>query len=392
MTLDPGPRVAAFVAAAPEMDAAGRAAVAPLAERLASVDGRLLIATCHRVELYVDESRPLDTDEGLALDRAGMRVLHGRAAAARLIELTVGLHSAVLAEDQLIHQVRSAAAVARRAGTLGPDLGRLVDMALRAGRTGRSWRPTAGKSAGSRSLADAALDRAGSDTVATAEGTVLIVGAGAMGDALIRGALARGLRPIVTSRTSAHAQAVADRHGRPAWPLDPGVRLATVDAVIVALGGPWRMAATTERLLTRVRVVVDLSMPPSVPEHVRAGLGTRLIDIDGLALATDDDGPRSRYRQRLTGLAQDTLDAYLSACAARSTSVVGDLALRIERQRAAEVASYLGERPSLDPVAREHLEALTRTVTARLFQVPLARLACDPDGRRRQAAEDLFGS
>ena len=112
----------------------------------------------------------------------------------------------------------------------------------------------------------------------------------------------------------------------------------------------------------------------------------------GLALATDDDGPRSRYRQRLTGLAQDTLDAYLSACAARSTSVVGDLAVRIERQRAAAVASYLVEQPDLDPVVQEHLDALTRTVAARLFRVPLERLASDPDGRRRRAAEDLFGS
>ncbi|MGK2851205.1 MAG: hypothetical protein ACSLFN_09895 [Candidatus Limnocylindrales bacterium] len=386
------PRVAAFVAAAPEMDAAGRVDVAPIAERLAGADGRLLVATCHRVELYVDESRPLGTDEKLALERSGMRMLRGSAAASRLIELTVGLHSAVLAEDQLIHQVRTAAAGARRARSLGPDLDRLVDMALRAGRMGRSWRPTDGKSASPRSLADAALDRVDAVRGARGGGTILVVGSGSMGDVLVRAALARGLHPVVASRSSAHAQALADRHGRPAWPLDPGVRLATVEAVIVALGGPWQMSATTEVYLGRVPIVVDLSMPPSVPMSVRAALGAGLIDIDALARVTDDDGLRARYRERLTRLAMDTLDAYLSARVDRSRSIAGDLASRIERQRAAAVASYLAERPELSPAAQEHLDALTRMVAAQLFRVPLERLRSDPNGRRRQAAEDLFGS
>ena len=99
-----------------------------------------------------------------------------------------------------------------------------------------------------------------------------------------------------------------------------------------------------------------------------------------------------RYRQRLTRLAQDTLEVYLSAQADRSTSIAGDLALRIERQRAAAVASYLLQQTDLNPAARQHLDALTRTVTARIFRAPLARLASDPDGHRRRAAEDLFGS
>lgn len=386
-----GPRVTAFVAAAPDMDADGRAAVAALVERLADVDGRLVVATCHRVELYMDGSRPLGSDTELALKRSGMQTLRGRAAASRLIELTVGLHSAVLAEDQLIHQVRSAARRARGAGTLGPDLDRLVDVALRAGRTGRSWRPTEGIAA-PRSLADAALDRVGAVPGFPVGGRVLVVGSGAMGDELVRAALVRGLHPTVASRTAAHAQALADRYGRPAWPLDPGPRLATVDAVIVALSGPWQISTATGASLGGVPVVVDLSMPPAVPPDARAALGDRLVDIDGLAASREDDGPRASYRVRLNRLASETLDAYLSSREHRTRSIAGDLAVRIERQRAAAVASYLVQQPDLDPVVQEHLDALTRTVAARLFRVPLERLASDPDGRRRRAAEDLFGS
>lgn len=392
MTRDADPRVTAFVAAAPEVDADGRAAVAPVVEGLAGVDGRLLIATCHRVELYVDGSRPLGEDTELALERLGLRATRGRAAASRLIELTMGLHSAVLAEDQIIHQVRSAAGRARRAGTLGPDLDRLVDVALRAGRTGRSWRPADGTSAPPTSLADAALDRVGAGPGVPEGRRVLVVGSGAMGDELVRGALARGLHPIVASRTAAHAQALADRHGRPAWPLDPGPRLATVDAVLVALSGPWHLSAATEAFLGGVSVVVDLSMPPAVPSGARVALGDRLVDIDGLAHTQEDDGPWSRYRERLARLAAESVHAYLSSLTRRDGSSAADLAVHIERQRAAAVASYLVEQPDLDPVVREHLDALTRTVAARLFRVPLERLSSDPDGRRRRAAEDLFGS
>ena len=132
---------------------------------------------------------------------------------------------------------------------------------------------------------------------------ILVVGAGAMGEALVRGALARGMHPVVTSRTAAHAQALADRYGRPAWPLDPGARLAGLDAVTLARGGPWQLSVASEASLAGVPLVIDLSMPPSVPAGARAELGERLVDIDGLADRADDDRPRSRYLTRLARLA-----------------------------------------------------------------------------------------
>ena len=69
-----------------------------------ALDG-LLLRTCHRVELYgqVDAIAPLAADAP-----AGTIRLAGTDAARHLVRLAVGLESAVVAEDQVLHQLRRA--------------------------------------------------------------------------------------------------------------------------------------------------------------------------------------------------------------------------------------------------------------------------------------------
>jgi glutamyl-tRNA reductase len=47
--------------------------------------------------------------------------------------------------------------------------------------------------------------------------------------------------------------------------------------------------------------------------------------------------------------------------------------------------------PGLDRAAREEIDAMSRHLARNLLRTPLARLAEDADGRREQAARDLFG-
>ena len=81
----------------------------------------------------------------------------------------------------------------------------------------------------------------------------------------------------------------------------------------------------------------------------------------------------------------------MSELADAGRSGAAALADRVERQRREAVAVYLRGRPGLDPAAREAIEAATRVIAARLFQAPLERLADDPRGHRRRAADELFG-
>lgn len=391
MTGDQRPQVTAYVAAAPDVAAEDRAGLLPLVEEVAAESGRVLLTTCHRVELYLgDEARLAERDD-LRLERAGMRRLTGVDAGRHVVSVALGLRSSVLAEDQIIHQLRGATAEGRRRGPLGTDLDLLLDAALRAGRIGRSWRPAQGPGE-TRSLADAAIERVLHVHGSLDGRTVLVVGAGRMGQAAMAGALRQRARVVLTSPSGAHARSLAERHQVTTWPLDPGRRLAEVDAVVVALAGPWRIQRSTELLLAARSVVVDLSMPPALSPIVRMELGGRLVDIDALSRPGSAGAMASHYQARLERLAGRTLTEYMEVVTARDGSGADRLAERIERQRAAEVAAYLRHRPDLDVDARRHLDAVTRELAARLFRVPLQRLADDPDGRRGRAADDLFGA
>lgn len=389
MTHPPAPRLAAIVAAAPVVGAERRESMLRAMEPLTTACGGVLIATCHRVEWIVGEPGSLDAGPGGRVPEDAQR-LTGLDVARHLIELTIGLHSAVLAEDQILHQVRRAATNARRMGALGPDLELLLDLALRAGRLGRSWRPASGPGS-SRSLAAVAVRRILATRRPGARSRLLVVGAGQMGEAAAVAARHAGMEITIASRTAGHARLVADRHGAAVSSLDPGDRLADVDAVVVALSGRWRIADATAERVASLPIVVDLSMPPAVTGPLRDRLGDRLVDIDAMA---QGDGPvgASGYRDRLAGLAEATLTEYQDRLATRAASRAARLAERVERQRLRHLEDYLRDRPDLDPAVRDALDDVTRDLMARLFRMPMARLADDPDGRRGRAVDDLFGT
>ena len=397
MTASPEPRVTALVAAAPRADAMARARILERAERLAGVPGTVLLATCHRVELLAGDQRAVGARDRAAMVAAGMQTLAGVDAARHVIGLALGIESAVVGEDQVLHQLRTAVADARARGRLGGDLGPLVDAALRAGRLGRSWRPadaghTVAPDRPDRSIADRAV-RLATDRLGSLAGrSVLVVGTGEMGRVAAHGLRAAGASVHVASRTAARAADLAAELGGTALATDPGAAIARMEAVILALGGAWSVASSTGEALMTVPLVVDLSMPPALAPDLRARLGERCVDIDALATADRLDPRIERYRSRLADLAEQTLVAYLRALEARRSSAADRLAERVERQRRAGLEAYLRERPDLDLAVRRDLEALTRDLSARLFREPLARLARDPDGRRRRALDELFGA
>jgi glutamyl-tRNA reductase len=377
------PRISAFVAASPEADIAERTAFRPTAESRAAGAGGVAVVTCHRIELYLPSAETPDRDT------AGLRALRGDRAAHHAISLAIGLESAVLAEDQILHQLRSAVTDARTRGPLGPDLDLVFDVALRAGRIARSWRP--GRA---RSLADVALERVERSVGALAGRSILVVGTGEMGRLAAAAARTRGARVLLASPTPAHARALAAELGAEAWPVDPGPLVAEVDGLVVALAGPWEISPATASAAERLSVAVDLSMPPAIPGPLADALGDRLVGLD--ALGEPDVGPEGveseRYRRRLESLRDRSIEDLRRRITARRRAVVaGALAARIEDEREAELAALWRRLPDLPQEQRAAIDGMTRHLAERLFRDPLERLGADPDGRRERAARELFG-
>lgn len=402
MTAASEPWLVALIAAAPGVPAVARERLRPAVEAAAGAIGGVVVSTCHRVELVGGESAAGSADlaDLVAAAPPGTVRLDGTAAASHVLSLAVGLESAVLAEDQVLHQLRSAVGQARRRARLAPELETLLEIALRAGRTARSWRPP-----GARSLADLALDRSAAAGIVIDGATVLVVGTGEMGRLVALAARARGARVVVAGRSVERARSVAgvvgeaggDRAAVVAFDPGPAV-LATASAVFVALGGPWTIAAPSAAALRAVPVVVDLSQPAALPDDARPAHALGIDDLapDATALDTAASAAAAAVtdalRRRLAGLRDARLADYLDWWARRSTlEAARSLAWHIERERREALAALRRRRPDLGADEAAEIDALTRRLAERLFREPFERLGRDPDGSRERAARELFG-
>lgn len=358
--------------------------------------GGVVVRTCHRIEWYHEMDRATVTmlaEDGATIP-LGAAILEGPAAVERLVSLALGLESVVLGEDQILHQMRTAVAEARARGHFGGELALAFDAALRAGRLGRTWRPTR-----PRSIADVAIQRAEGLVGGLVGRCVLVVGSGEMGRLAARAALASGAEVAIASRHPERSDEAAARLGVASWPFDPGEAIADAAVVIVALAGPWTLAPASTRALIDGPFVIDLSMPAALPEVTVESLRARYLGIDDLAAgAPDGDGSTGRdpvtrrHRDRLVDLRDRTLASYGERVAARrSAASARDLAKKVEGERRDALDALFRGQPHLELEDQAAIDAMTVRLTDRLFRSALERLAADGDGRGGRALRDVFG-
>jgi glutamyl-tRNA reductase len=344
----------------------------------------MLVHTCHRVELYValeafgDQKLPELPPQGLRLEDAD--------AARHLIRVTCGLESAVLGEDQVLHQIRETYSARREAQPLDPVLGRLFQVALNAGRRAHAW-----FGGSKRSLGDAALDEIERRAGTLTNQPILIVGAGSMGRLTAHAAVRRGARAIVTSRTAERAVSLAhDVGGQALVGADVGT-FPPVVGVVVALSGPWQVdPLDAQSLVDSGATVVDLSSPPAVSGPLQAGLGDRFVSIDDLAWGPQIELPgglRSRLEQLVTGSGREYCKWLLARDSLPAIQAMSEAA---EGRRRSELEWLLRRLPTLSEQDRALVDQMTHRLVAGILHGPRSRLRLDDSGDLGRAARELF--
>jgi glutamyl-tRNA reductase len=230
----------------------------------------ILLETCHRVELYGFGTMP-DLDASLAPATGDDAVRH-------LMRVAAGLDSAIIGEDEVLHQVREALSTARASRPLDRRLHRLFETAIAAGRRAR-----AGRTASSGNLAQAAVAWLRQRSPLAGR-TILVAGAGRMGASLAHSARQAGANVTIASRNSDRAGRLAQVYGGRGIDLARGAELARETAgVAVALGGVWHELQPQSGDLPPV---ADISAPSAVPAEVRARLNGGFLGIDDLYVRT----------------------------------------------------------------------------------------------------------
>jgi glutamyl-tRNA reductase len=349
-------------------------------------DGLVVLETCHRVEAY----SIADLQPWAVLDMPpppGARTLVGEEAVRHAMNVAVGRDSVVVGEDQVLHQLRVAVEAARSSGRLDPILERLFSIALRAGRTARSWRQGP-----ARSLADVAIDSIQGRLGPVKDRELLVVGAGRMGRLTAQAATDAGAAVAIANRSPDTARAVASSLGARVVDYTPA-GLGSFAAIVVALSGRWPIDdGAVEELTRSSTILVDLSVPPAVSANVAAAMGQRLITADQLASPESGSAEPDPAARRLDSLVEQATAEFLTWLARRDgRSAAEALVGRADRERQAELAALWRKVPDLEPETRAAIEGMTRHLADRLLREPLARLGRDADGRDERAVRDLFG-
>lgn len=261
----------------------------------------VILSTCNRVELYLakpEGERPPDCDviaEFLAEYhqvtsdeiRPHLYEYTDAAAVQHLFRVTASLDSLIVGEGQIAGQVRRSFETARKIGGTGALLNALFPHAVKAAKRART---ETGIAQGHVSVSSVAVDYVRQVFERFDDKTILVIGAGKMGQLTLKHL--RELHPkkiLVTNRSPEKAQMVAQEcHGQavPWHQLEDA--LVQADIVLSTTGAP-------EPIMTRRQfdaivlkrtggplVILDIAVPRDFDPRIHDGENAFLFNIDDL--------------------------------------------------------------------------------------------------------------
>ena len=143
-------------------------------------------------------------------------------------------------------------------------------------------------------------------------------------------------------------------------------------------------------------VVVDLGVPRNVQPDASELAGLVLLDMEDLRAAVAEAiGGRQDEVAAASGIVSDEVERYRAASRARDAApIVSALRSRVEDARVAELERLRSKRTDLDDAQWEQVDAVTRSLVAKLLHQPTVTLkeaAGTPRGERLvEALRALF--
>jgi glutamyl-tRNA reductase len=316
-----------------------------------------------------------------------------------LFTVACGLDSMVVGEAQILGQLRSAYAVARKEGALGRTLTPLVQRALRVGKRAHS---ETGIDKAGQSLVSVGLDLGAQALGGLVGRSALIVGAGSMA-ALAGATLRRADAGAITvaNRTPAHAARLADSlGGRGAGLAGLTDAIADVDLLVCCTGATGAVVSVDavetamSRRPDRPLFVLDLALPRDVDAAVRQVPGITLVDLEALRAVLEGEQV-ARDVEAVRRIVTDDVADYLSQQrSARVAPTVVALRSKAQDVMDAELLRLAGRLPDVDERTRREIGDTVRRVVDKLLHAPTVRvkeLAGAPGGDSyAEALRELF--
>lgn len=256
----------------------------------------VLLSTCNRVEVYGVASKVNGNVHGLfrqlssgAVDyEPYLYVREGDEAVRHLFSVAGGLDSMVLGETEITGQLKHAYQTAHESKLTGRVLNRAFQTALQ---TAKEIRTNTQVGRGSTSIGSVAVDLAGKIFGGDlADKTVMIIGAGKMGEACVRHLSKKGARSVlVSNRSYERAVNLANEFGGRAIRFDGCFDAMThADIVVSSTGAPQTILHREEidRVMSERRnrplFLIDIAVPRDIDPDVQHLDNVYLYNIDHL--------------------------------------------------------------------------------------------------------------
>ena len=309
------------------------------------LDEVVLLSTCNRVEIYGVSSWIHGRVHQLFQELTGsdfdftqhLYVKEGAAAAEHLFAVASGLDSLVIGETEITGQVKNAYQMAKDAGLVGKKMNRLFQTALS---VVKAIRTNTGIGRGATSVGSVAVELAekvfGNNL---AEKTVMILGAGKMGEACVKHLAKRGAKTVlVANRSFERAEKLATEFGGRAVRIEDSAAAMTEADILVSSTGSADIVlkrADVERILpargNRPLVLVDIAVPRDIDPAVAELPDVFLYDIDDLEAVVREN---TKNRESELALCQQIVAKHAAELMARFESPLA--------KRAAVVATVPG--------------------------------------------------
>jgi glutamyl-tRNA reductase len=303
----------------------------------------------------------------------------------------------VVGEPQILGQVKESYTVAREVGAVNGSLDTLIQRAFTVAKKIRSETQIGSSTV---SIASVAVDLARKIFGSLQGKTVLLVGAGKMSELAARHLIQQGATNIlVANRTLERAEKIAAQFkGQVILFEDLYDQAARADIVITSTGAPQKLFGRShgQHFLqvrrNRPMFFIDIAVPRDVDPRMNEVEGCFIYDIDDLQqVAAANLADRSREAAAAETIVSQEVDKYQQRVQSRG-AVPAIIALQqnAESIREAELARSAKRLATLTVEQREAVDALTRSLTAKLLHPQLTALreaAQAPEATRRKGSD-----
>jgi len=361
----------------------------------------LILSTCNRTEVYYTNSEDLSTNViTLLLHEKGIvnvdlyepyfiKLNDSLETTRYLFEVSIGLHSQIIGDIQIINQVKRAYQISADYGMAGPYLHRLLHTIFYANK--KVVQETCFKE-GAASVSYAAVELVETLINEQKNSPILVVGVGEIGIDTVKTLIDKGYTNIsLTNRTHQKAINIAQKFGnlRVLSFNQVNENIFHHDVIIVCLSAPEplvRFDMFKNYTSLKHKYFIDLSVPRSVETEIENINGWLLYNIDQLQLKANETLLRRKQAiPQVEKIINESLNEFIDWTKEMTVSpTIQKLKNALEQIRQEELSRHIKQ---LSDVELGKVDLITKNMMQKVLKLPVLQLkaAC-----KRGEAETLI--